>query len=368
MTGADAFTFLSCCLTEELQPARRQVAAAIAARAPDWTVLVDLANRLLVASAVSGSARRSRLDTLMPPDVRDFFDGMATLNAARNRAIRAEIDDVGAAFGRIGVTPVLLKGAAHLVSGLYPGCGDRIMVDIDLLVPAGDLMACAAALQQQGFTVLADNGFPAHHHYPPLGRAGASASVEIHAEALDQPYGELCPAAELLSAAQPVAGASNLALPSAQSQLIVSVAHAELANHGYLFGETMLRNLLDTAWLVRRHAGVIDWAALAARFRRRHAATALACHFLAAERLLDLPMPAGLQVNRTARMLDRLAARQNLATDSLRKRSLRPLLQLRRAVATPALRRRLLRRLHEPAWIARHVRLLGGRPQRRGSE
>src|SRR5262249_59286270 len=99
----------------------------------------------------------------------------------------------------IDVVPVFLKGAAHLVSGLYADPAQRVMVDLDVLVRPDRLSDCVACLQANGYKLLTDADFSGHHHHPPLGRSGTIASVQLHDEALDLPYRRPFPAAQGLA-------------------------------------------------------------------------------------------------------------------------------------------------------------------------
>jgi hypothetical protein len=362
MSRSDAFALICGCFAENLSDTARS-SLRRRAEAIDWTRFIGMASESLTAPALLTAARRNRLDDVLPAEVADYLDGMAALNRLRNERIRAEIEEIAAVFGSVGVAPVLIKGAAHLMAGLYADPGSRVMADIDLMVPHARLADCVDALKRQGFAILFDNGFPAHHHFPPLGRTGDIVSLELHLEALDAPYGALLPSAEVLASSAPMPQEPRLALPSPQTQVMIAIAHAQLANHGYLYGKFALRDLIDTARLCCRHAGAIDWASMAERFAEHGAGTALACHLLAANELLALPLPPEVAIGQHAKALHTLAIRQidhpHLA--SIRTRVLRTLLLFRRAFSSAPLRRRLLQSIRDPTWITRQLRLLLGR-------
>lgn len=362
MSRPDAFAFICGCFAERLSDAGRSDLRARAA-AIDWTQFVAMASESLVAPALLAAARHNALADLLPKEVADYLDGMASLNRLRNERIRAEIEDIAAILASVAVAPVLIKGAAHLMAQLYDNPGDRVMADIDLMVPQARLDDCVDALKREGFAILFDNGFPAHHHFPPLGRAGDIVSLELHLQALDAPYGTLLQSADVLASSVPLPQDPRLAVASPQTQLIIAVAHTQLANHGYLYGEFALRDLIDTARLCRQHAGVIDWASVAKHFADHGAETALACHLLAANALLALPLPPQVPVRARARWLQAMAMRQigHPRLAQIRTRILRTVLLFRRALSSAALRRRLLQTIRDPAWLTRHLRLLLGR-------
>src|SRR5262249_18271659 len=133
---------------------------------------------------------------------------------------------------------------------------------------------------------------------------------------------------------------ARLALPSVQMSLIIAVAHAQLSNHGYLYGELALRELRDSAQLCYKHAREIDWIPLIRRFKDWNSETALSCHFLAGSNLLGIPVPQDLRVNSLARLLHASAVWQinHPHSVSMRTRLLRPVLQLRRSISSAPLR------------------------------
>jgi len=364
MSRGETYRFLCGCLSKRLSDPQREMFHQLAQKgALDWTTFIVMASESLVAQLVLAAARTNGLADLLPADVVDYLDGMTILNRQRNRRIQSDINEVAAVFARIGVAPVLLKGAAHLMSGLYDDIGGRVMLDIDLLVPHESLQNCADALKQEGFRILADNGFPAHHHYPPLGRSGDIASIELHVEALDAPHSRLLPSDEIFATSAPLRDDSRLALPSFQSRLILAVAHAQLSNHAYLYGELGLRDLIDFAQLCHRHAHEIDWEHLTQRFKHWNAQTALCWQLLAGLELVGIPFPPEIRINLVARLLHAVAMWEidHPRLASMRTRLLRPVLQLRRSMSGPPLRRRLLQNVRDPAWLSRHLRLLAGR-------
>jgi hypothetical protein len=189
------------------------------------------------------------------------------------------------------------------------------------------------------------------------------AVVELHDEPLDLPYRRLLPSAAVLGEAVVLEhDAARLAVPSGRCRLIHTVAHAQLANHAYLYGHLVLRELLDFARLHDAFAHEIDWSEFARRFASCRAATALEFHLLAAECLLDVPIDPRVCISRAARVLYRRALWQasHPAWSRLSTRLLRPYLLLRRSLSDAVLRRRLLRSFGDRTWYRRQWRMFRG--------
>ncbi|MGE0733611.1 MAG: nucleotidyltransferase family protein [Alphaproteobacteria bacterium] len=360
MSRTDAFALLCRCLTpaysaDATDAIRRQIAAG-----PSWEDFLALADELSVSTALAQAVRDKAVADALPSEVLDFIDGMAELNRLRNAQIHVEALSVARLLNGAGVRPVFLKGAANLLSGLYADPGQRIMLDLDLLVPFDTVLNCAAALRAAGYTELADSGFPAHHHYPAMGRPGDIAAVELHVEPLDLPLRRLLPAEIVLAGAIPRnAEGAEFAVPTPTVRVIHAIAHAQLANNEHLIGRFPLRDLLDVALLARDSGAAPDWHAIGTAFAGEGGGTALDFHRLALARLFDIESD-GPRPGLWARALYRRALWQvgHPRMQSLSERALRPWLLLRRSLSGPALRRRLWRNLLDAEWRRRQWRRL----------
>ena len=365
MTRPAAFRFLCACLAADggADP-RAALAPLVAAGETAWQDLVWLASAHQVTTALGPVLRDKGLADLLPADVAGYFNGMATLNRQRNARVRDEAAELAGLLNGAGVAPVFLKGGANLLDGLYADPAIRVMVDLDVLVPAGDAERCYDLLRGQGFEVLQDEVDPRGHQHPALGRPGAAVSVEVHRDVLPYPYGDVLPGGQVLDAAIAIdLDGARAAIPAPRHRVVHNIAHAQLADHGYLYGLLELRRLFDFVLLRRAFDDGLDWREIAGRFAGQGTATALGYHLEAAHRLLGAPSPAALRPNAAARMLCSRA--EKLIVQPRRRdraiRLLRPWLLLKRALRDRDLRRRLARNLADPAWHRRHWRDLLGR-------
>ena len=319
---------------------------------PDVQQLVSLASQHWVSAAIVPF--QSRKGRRLPSDLQEYFEGAATLNRMRNTRIRSEALAITKALNEIGVVPVFLKGGANLLSGLYSDTAVRIMLDLDILVPAERVQECIAAMEAQGYVHLIDNGFPDHHHYFPLGRPGMEASIELHVDPLDIQYGHFLSSSDVFQHAEHLTvGGARLAVPAAWCRLVHCIAHAQFSNHALIYGHVPLRDLIDTVLLTR--TGSIDWDAVSTRFASPLKRTALAFHLLAANRLLGAELAERPASRPIAELLFRRARflLDHPHLDRWTEILFRPWLELWRSLGHPRLRRRFLRCLLDPAWRAR---------------
>jgi len=329
-----------------------------------WAQLVSLAYGYEIASSLPVALRKLELRDGLPQATLDYLDGLAVTVRRRNALVLGQAIEVARILNRLDVTPVLLKGGANLLRGLYPDPAMRVMTDLDMLVPADALDTCVASLRKDGFYPLTEYSYPRGHHYLPLGHPDFPLPLELHYRVLAHPYDGFLVADEVRESAVAIGGRGvSMAVPSPTCAVIQNVAHAQLSNHDYVYGRIDLRSLVDFALLVRAYAGEVDWPAIRQRFDRHGARIAFDFHLLCAHDLLRTPTPLLERAGAIPRMLYHrawyLVGHPRLLDLSVRLT--RPWLLLRRELSEPALRRRLAGNLMDSSWWARHLKLLAGR-------
>jgi hypothetical protein len=258
-------------------------------RWPAWEALIEVGvtHRVTPALAWCLSDR-----AFLPDDVSRYFRAALIINEKRNEKLLQSLARVAAALNAIDIEPVLLKGAAHLVEGIYPAAGLRVVGDVDLLVPEQRLKNAADALQQIGFTV----GGPVlpedHHHWPTLFDPETGTPVELHSGALHRRSEHIIPATEFHENARAAAfRGSQVRLPDATRSVGHNIVHDPLDHAGYLHRRMELRQLLDLAMIRKKHESTIDWARLYRHFFAARLDHVLALNLELAEELLGLPVP-----------------------------------------------------------------------------
>lgn len=328
-----------------------------------WEGVIELASQQLVTPALRQALHDKGLLAAVPAEVRDYLEAVHTLNGARNRRIADQTAEIAAALNEVGIEPILLKGVAHLFTGLYGDPAARVIGDIDLLVSSERMARAVAALTGIGYRAGEVEGmsFGEHHHHAPLVRADAITFVELHSEPLYQPFGRLMSAADVMAAARPVALADQRArLPSTQHQLVLNIAHTQLSDRHFWSGRTSLRGLLDLVLLRARAVDAVVWQDLLDAFDRSGHGTACRAYLMLAERLLGQAVPPELRPTLGARLacwrveLQRRSRRRMMigASYGWYRALLAELLAGRRA------RRRVLSRLRHPDGLRRSLQAL----------
>lgn len=274
--------------------------------AVDWVKTIGHAARdhalPMLATAVEEAGRAGSL----PPDVAAYLDYALAANARANATIRDEALFFGRALAAAKVTALLLKGAAWLFEP-GPGRADRMMRDIDILVPHDDLDATMAALLGAGFErspiVLSEAG---HIHEHPLRHPDHPVLIEVHVELATRP--ELLPVGPIFARARGVA--PGLALPAARDRIAHNVVHAQLTNGEYRGGVLNLRDATDLGRLVAAAFDSCDWQELARDAAARGYRTPLAAALHQAAHATGCPIPPPFAADRRAASRLRWSLRQ----------------------------------------------------------
>ena len=272
----NAFRYLCACLSGVLGSPR--VDTKLPASPAEWERILRLAGAHLVLPQLRWALRQQGLFAALPADVADYLDAVYTLNLERNRSSEEQLVELVSELNGIGVAPVLLKGAAALVDGLYPTAGERMMSDLDVLVPANRLPEVLPALAAVGYRPSVDAGerLPdpvgyqkVGHHYPALISSDWSCRVELHVHPVHLPFAGLLPSDEVFAdGRQPDWRGGCCALPSETHFLMHNLIHSFLNNTLLRLQRVSLRQLFEFVLASQRYGGAIDWPKLHERFAR----------------------------------------------------------------------------------------------------
>jgi|GEM_PF-1201523 len=245
---------------------RQRVPAALLAVARHWQVTPPLWRALRAQSG---------LDAGLAEELRHDYWANVRANAHWTRAA----EEVVGVLNRLGVEPLLLKGASHLFDPPGGHSGTRYLVDLDLLVPVGRDEACQEALIAAGFSAADAWDSPGHHHWPKLRQSSADGLPPVVVEVHRYPRlgGNLRETAEFFAASvpHPVPGGCGR-LPSTTHRLLLNAVHALGPCEGDLHWAVLraerrdaieqvnLRQLLDFAELATLRRDSFRWPDLLA--------------------------------------------------------------------------------------------------------
>jgi hypothetical protein len=225
----------------------------------DWDCLASLAEAHNLLPCLH-PARSS----CFPPDFAEVVETAGVANQNRNAIIARQTVSIGRCLNGIGVIPLLLKGGASLLSGLYPRPGQRFIGDIDLLVPIAQLHVSAEALKTAGYQYRSDmqgDARASQHHLWPLVNPHYPVELELHFGVCTAAYESLLPTylAWQESEHLDVEGV-RFRMLSPRLALLHNFIHNQLIDFGFFIGDIRLRRLLEFALLRHKYPDTQIWS------------------------------------------------------------------------------------------------------------
>jgi hypothetical protein len=238
----------------------KALAGAMQGRPPqdaEWDGVLDLANRSLITPRLAIALA----DHPLPPDVDVFLQDVLARNRHRNQRLRAQLDSAALQLNRRGVTPVLLKGSAALLSADAARRDGRMLCDLDILVRPEQIDDAILALQAGGYALVSRRHGGDLHAVAELMREGEHAMIDLHQRAPGPPGMAEVSDLRARCSTEVIGDGAAALLPSPTLQLFFLVLHDQFHDGDYWSGRLNLRHLLDTADLLGA-AGGVDWAYL----------------------------------------------------------------------------------------------------------
>lgn len=224
-------------------PVHRMLLAALAGRASlvdaddldsidfPWSEAMNAALRNRVASFVASLLDSEPLVSRVPGPVRSEWRALRMLHVFRAEAAVEQVRATASALAEVGVVPLLYKGL-DFQERLYDASCPRAFSDLDLVVPASEVEAAAAALRAAGYASNS-GGRPLwfqrrFHLHAVFLHTRYQRPLELH-WALDSPYADLAdPLPQILRAAGVCdAFGPNVLRPASVDALALMAIHLE---------------------------------------------------------------------------------------------------------------------------------------------
>jgi len=258
--------------------------------AAEWSALLAAAKthgvEPLHAQRVLASSARESVPADVEPELRAIQEETTRRNGRRLR----DFATVATALQSRGIPVIALKGT-HLVSLIYRSLATRSMVDVDLLVPAAQLAAAGAAVEELGLRPVrpyrvSDDRVPySAHHLPQFMKPGMS-TLEVHWHVCVPRADDVAIVDEMWTRAVPARIAGVDALVLSNEDLLLHLAIHATYNHRC---EVSIRACCDIAEIVR--AVAVDWDALIERATRWNIGAGTYLVLRLARELLDAAIP-----------------------------------------------------------------------------
>jgi hypothetical protein len=248
-----------------------------------WMDVLEFANEHLLTPALADSPA-------LPDDARDYVVTLRRLNGERNATLRKQAIELVGTLNRRGIEPALLKGGLTLFDGPYRNPAQRMMRDLDLLVPVASRDAAIEALQSLGYSLARGYG-TRHHAFGDFARPNDPGSVDLHTELVDPWY--VLPAAEVWQRARLIeVDGVRFCAPSPTDRVLHNLLHAQVHHLGnYYRGDLPLQQVHELVALARHFGPAVDWRFIERRLAEHRLDTPLHSYLLAADRLFGLAWP-----------------------------------------------------------------------------
>lgn len=257
MNISNLFYFIGKCLVMDDDPvAADSVRRTVKEGVVPWERFVQVGSQHLVLPALFTGFKRHGLLELIPADLFEYLKKIHSLNYRRNEKILSQSGNITKLFNSRGIEPVFLKGAGHLFQGLYHDQGDRMMTDIDIMVPEPYIYDAASILLENGYLNDEDDkpeDFEGHHHLPGFYHPKAVAFVELHSSPLPAKYDKLMPVEEII-AEKERPGIDGAWVLSPKHQMILSFIHDQVHDREFRYRSLIMKGMYDFYLISKRQS------------------------------------------------------------------------------------------------------------------
>ena len=290
-----------------------------------WQALLDLADGLNVTPLLHSKLKRKKLDA--PSHIQQELHRNYLNNTGRNLAIFHAFRQLSAQLQAANISMIPLKGV-YLADAIYPTLGERVIGDLDLLVPKDRIEEAIEIGIKCNFLpikqVAVDAWLTHSHHVCPQHNADNGLTVEWHWHIeRPQPKNQIA-IQELWERAAPATISDQSVYALAIEDTIIHLAYHIAYHHQFLFG---IRNLCDLSLICQTHAAHIDWDAVIQRARKWQYERGVYLSLLLIQTHLAAPIPTSVLANLNPKGIPHLPlelATQQVFISSLQRKNIFP--------------------------------------------
>ena len=249
--------FIGQCLSLDEHPSFREtIIAQFSDPGYDWNSFIWTCSNHLVLPVIYLKMKKHDLLSYVPEVLAQHLEEIYSLNRTRNEQILEQMKEINTALNASGISPIYLKGTGNLIDGVYEDIGERIVGDIDLLIPEAEYLKAVELIKEIGY--VNHWGEPRNpeklKHYPTLYKDNVPVDIEIHRIPVQDEYLKYINAEMILSQKTAVASFPGCFVPSDNHKILYSFVHSQLCNTGYRLGVVSLRDIYDLYCFSKRAA------------------------------------------------------------------------------------------------------------------
>lgn len=279
--------FVGQCLSLDDHPTFREtIIAQFSNPDYDWDDFIWICSNHLVLPVIYLKFRAHDLLNELPEVLKKHLEEIYALNRSRNEQILLQMKEITATLNSADISPIFMKGTGNLIDGIYNDIGERIIGDIDFLVPEEDFLTSAELLKKEGYAICKPTFEPIDQfqlkHYPRLWKADVVADIEIHRLLVNIKYSTHFSAELVQRSERAVIDFPGCYVLADEHKAILSFIHSQLINPGHALGIVTLRDIYDIYCFSRRVN--LQKIPQVTQFRQKCIA-----YFKLSEKLLNLP-------------------------------------------------------------------------------
>ncbi len=259
----------------------------------NWEVVADIAGTHSIIQALYPAFIEKDVVGYIPNEFLDYAQHLSELNQDRNRMMKAQLIEAVSIINKSGIKPLLMKGAAHLILDTFSRTSDRLLTDLDILVPADEIKRISEAFIEAGYTFYEEkiDFIETHHHYPPLIKQGECAMIELHRELMFSEQQHIFPTKRAWENTIDItlSGNAQAKVLNPTYRVFLSFLHNSLVDSLYLKGYVEIRQLHELARTQFVYSPDIDWGAMQSYAHEKNVSKQLDANLYAASKFMGIP-------------------------------------------------------------------------------
>ncbi|TVQ15840.1 MAG: hypothetical protein EA361_05030 [Bacteroidetes bacterium] len=364
MTRRHTYYLIARTLALDLHPERAgEIVKNLPEKETHWQLLVKTGSDNMILPSFFLALQRHHLLKHLPADLQQYLQYVFELNNERNLSVIRQAGEVRDLLKSENITCLFMKGTGNILDGLYAHTGERMVYDLDVLVPEDKMLTAAQLMEGQGYHTqkkFNPRALESTMHYPILLREDHVAGVEIHRMPVQYLYRKSFHSQTIFENAVESKSEKGFLLMNYSHRIIHNFLHAQLMHSGHYSARVSLRDLYDLLLLSRKEDPMEVFASFG-HYQGKSIAWLKLMH-----KVFGLEMPAHLSRNRRGNFFLRRHERVMRMNDWQLKWQLIIIMAIQKYVVLPArvlwnrqARNYVFSRLLDPAWYGRHIKAMG---------
>lgn len=221
----------------------------------NWPGFVKMGSDKFMLPALYLNLSRNGLDSFLPAELNLYLREILNLNRERNKNILQQMHYVNNLLASSNINCIFMKGTGNIADGLYQDQGERMVYDIDVLVPDDSMITAAKLLEAEGFfsrKEFISRSLDSTMHYPILLREDFVAGIEIHRSPSQYLYHKNFEAERVFKNQRESEVEKGFMLMGYRDRIIHNFMHAQLMHAGHYHADVSHRDLYDLLLLGKK--------------------------------------------------------------------------------------------------------------------